>query len=658
MMQPPDTPDGSNRSTDFRLRSFRTQPYPLRRPKLRPQQHLNRTEENYPQHLTDKQRKRWLEAGKKAQQNLQLIQQLTPFRYSLSQQNTPIFIHHLTLHPTLEFIINTVRDITLYVIDTESDPPSALHLEPLPALLQIQAIKSQENTILLLIEVQFLPHSSTRTFNLIQQLCNHIFSPQHHFVAWDNVTNELSPFQQFSLFHLSNIQHYTNLQDYFTDTWNQTHLHISSCPVQQNQVQFDSDSDVELICYVDTHDLNDDFQPKNPSYTNLPCTCPDSIRPYKDSNASWSLQKAIHYTFNEALDKSLTFNIWSCGLDPLLHTTSTTESTTTREALTLYAINDVLAPAKLLFHLDHPIIVTWEPSSSTISNPITDTSSSKLPAYFVFSDSHAKHIETLITTEYCTITTISITGLKWFDTYDQQLCAYSLLQSSTFSSHLSTVSAIMLLIGTNFIYQIDVSQAIQQVAHTINYLHQKYPHLNRKEHISIVATFPCHKPSSTFSSPSLSSNIELYNDQLVTLSTNLNFTVVDFQVNDSHLAADQMHLHFNHRHIIYNFIINYFNELSRRPSPPHCIHRRSSGAIRRRNKFRHAQRKIKQQQFTIHRHIDTHWKPKHVKQLLKQHNVKYACLPEIRKHVLQIQFHNPVDRSHADQALPLDIFSE
>ena len=109
----------------------------------------------------------------------------------------------------------------------------------------MQTIKSQENTILLLVEVQFLPHSSTRTFNLIQQLRNHIFSPQHHFVARGNVTKELSPFQQFSLFDLSNIQHYTNLQDYFTNTWNQTHPYISSCPVQQNQVQFDSDSNVE-----------------------------------------------------------------------------------------------------------------------------------------------------------------------------------------------------------------------------------------------------------------------------------------------------------------------------------------------------------------------------------------------------------------------------
>ena len=120
-------------------------------------------------------------------------------------------------------------------------------------------------------------------------------------------------------------------------------------------------------------------------------------------------------------------------------------------------------------------------------------------------------------------------------------------------------------------------------------------------------------------------------------------------------------LFFNHphfHHIIYNFIINYINELSRRPSPRHSIHRRSSGAIKCPNKFRHAQRKIKQQQLTIHRHIDTHWKPNHVKQLLKQHNVKYACLTELCKHVLQIEFHNPVDRDHADQVPPLDIFSE
>ncbi|CAF3952305.1 unnamed protein product, partial [Rotaria sp. Silwood1] len=89
------------------------------------------------------------------------------------------------------------------------------------------------------------------------------------------------------------------------------------------------------------------------------------------------------------------------------------------------------------------------------------------------------------------------------------------------SSHLSTAAAIILLIGTNSLRQFDASQVLQEVAHTINYLHQHYPNLHRKEAIAIVATFPCLKYYPYFPSTlALSANIDLYNEQLQILSTN------------------------------------------------------------------------------------------------------------------------------------------
>ncbi|CAF4222645.1 unnamed protein product, partial [Rotaria sordida] len=256
---------------------------------------------------------------------------------------------------------------------------------------------------------------------------------------------------------------------------------------------------------------------------NIRCICPDTVRPYKDDNDQWSLQKAIQYTFNEALSKALIINAWSREFDALLHSGHTIEEINTCAALISYAVNDILAPTKLFLYSKHEIIIPDQSSNIVTSSLIIEYQQAQLPSYFVLSDSHARYIDPLINTEYCTITTISISGLKWCDANDSHLCAYSLLQSMTISSHLSTASAIMLLLSTNSLRSFDASQVIQQLAHRINYLHQHYPNLNRKETISIVTTFPCFKPSSKFPSiSSFSSNIDLYNDQLKILATNLN----------------------------------------------------------------------------------------------------------------------------------------
>ncbi|CAF4548251.1 unnamed protein product [Rotaria sp. Silwood2] len=667
-MQSPSNSDDSSPLIDYSRRSstarphrhLSTHPHSLRQPNVNPHQHLlDRTEENCPKHLTGSKRTRYLKAGRKARQNLQLIQQLTPFHYPAFHSINPVFIHHLTPNSTLESIINHIQDVNIYVIDTESEPPTPFRSEPLPATLQIQAIHNQDQTTILLIEVQFLPHPSTYTFSLIQRLCYNIFSPQHHIVSWGEISQELLPFQQFTLFDLSQIRHPLNLQRYFTNEWNRTHPHISSCKTQQRQSYPDPHPQLDLICHIDSDDLDEDLFPDKVHEVNIRCTCPDTIHPYKNDNEQWSLQKAIQYTFNEALDKALTFNAWTCGLDPLLHSGHTTEEINTRAALTSYAVNDILAPTKLLFHLKHEIIIPHQSSNTVTSTSTIEDQQPQLPSYFVLADSHAKHIDPLINTEYCTITTVSISGLKWCDTDNSHLCAYSLLQSAEISSHLSNASAILLLIGMNSVRQFDASQVIQDVAHTITYLHQHYPNLKHKQTISILTTFPCFKPSFRFPSiSSLSSNIDLYNEELNDLSKNLHYTVLDFHVAESHLASDQMHLHFNHRYIIYNSIIEHFKALSQYQSPPPRTHQRSRDALKRRNKIRHNALKHKQQQFYIKRNIDTHWKPKHIKQLFAQYNIKYARLSEVHKHVITIHFNNLKDRDHADEQLTTDIFNE
>ncbi|CAF2676753.1 unnamed protein product [Rotaria sp. Silwood2] len=342
-MQSPNNSEGSGPSIDFPRRSssnqsqriLSTRQHPPPEPNLNPHQHLlNRTEENCPSHLKGSKCTQCLKAARKTRANLQLIQQLPLFFWPTSHYHAPIFIHHLTSSSTIISTLEQTRDVTVY----------------------------------------------------------------HYIVAWGDVFHELSSFQQCALLGSSHIQRPLNLQDYFTNQWNRTYPHLSSCPTQQHQVQFDTDSEVDLICHVDSYDLHDDLSPTRVTLNANTCTCPDTIRQYKNNNEQWTLQKAIQYILNGALYKTHTMNTWSCGFDPQLITNQTTEAIHTRDDMTLYAINDVFATTKFLFHFNHEIIAPYYSSNASTSDSTTNEQPPALSSYFVLSGSHAKHIDTPLTT--------------------------------------------------------------------------------------------------------------------------------------------------------------------------------------------------------------------------------------------------------------------
>ena len=150
---------------------------------------------------------------------------------------------------------------------------------------------------------------------------------------------------------MSHIINVFNIQDEFTTQWNTTHPHIPECLTRHQRDNEVDTSDEYLICCVNADDLDGEVKSNNicPNYTT--CICRDTIRPYKAESEVWSLQKAIYHSFDQALDKSMTLNIWSCGLDLCLNTCYNTQDQVTRTALLSYAINDVLAPTRLFFHL-------------------------------------------------------------------------------------------------------------------------------------------------------------------------------------------------------------------------------------------------------------------------------------------------------------------
>lgn len=182
-------------------------------------------------------------------------------------------------------------------------------------------------------------------------------------------------------------------------------------------------------------------------------------------------------------------------------------------------------------------------------------------------DSHAKNLPLQTTTLKYSITTKFIRGLKFFDQYNSALCLYTLISTREFQIHLSQIDTLILLIGTNSIRNINASSVIHQVQDIINVLRKWFPHFHKPQSISICLIFPCLKVSNRFFTTfSLQSNIDTYNEQLIYLSEQMHFNILDLKITKSHLARDHMHIDYYFEHLILDAMIDHVNHLIELPS--------------------------------------------------------------------------------------------
>jgi hypothetical protein len=94
-------------------------------PESNPQERfLHRTTANCPTHLLEKQKKSWLKAGEKAQNNQTLLDTTRVFYWPESYYGRPVHVHLKTPAHVIESLIQAVVNIHLYTIDTESDKPT------------------------------------------------------------------------------------------------------------------------------------------------------------------------------------------------------------------------------------------------------------------------------------------------------------------------------------------------------------------------------------------------------------------------------------------------------------------------------------------------------------------------------------------------------
>jgi hypothetical protein len=299
--------------------------------------------------------------------------------------------------------------------------------------------------------------------------------------------------------------------------------------------------------------------------------------------------------------------------------------------------------------------------------------------FFVLADSHAKFIPSNFSTSSYSLITRSIPGLKWIDNYDPKLSVYALLSLPEIQSSLSQAKAVLFLVGTNSVRILPARKIVSQIQELIFSVQQNYPHLNQSGKISISLTFPCFKTTCRYpTEQSLISNINLYNKELISLSSQLNFNILDFHINNYHLANDNMHIQFRFRDHIINSIINHFDQVietisttttDSNPSLPSTSSStsdqieptkksKSRAVLDRKNKKRFEQLKLKRQEHTIKRKIHHQWTAALIKQYLDLLQVKYSRIPPVYHRILRIVFNNQHDQDLGEKQIGIDIFDE
>lgn len=561
---------------------------------------IHRSEDNCPIEIHGSKLTGWHNTGKKAKQNFAVISSVPPFDWPTVHYDAPIFINRCTTELILISSVQRIADVHVFMIDTESDFLPAEQSSSQPALLQIQAIHNEDQATVFLVEAQHLPPPSSTTFARIQHLCHTIFSPNNEIIAWGDVRHELSPFANLHLLDISRILKATNLQNRFTKEWNQHHPHTSDCIVAMARASTGKKNNnnnvlISAILQEDTDEDDNDFgevQIIDKFSDSNHCICPPTSRPYKARNAKWQLQRAIHLCFNRALDKSLTLQIWSCGLDPALNPSLSPIQRAERDQMILYAINDVFAPTHLYFYLRRQNSSLSDTSSSiprstisSFSSPSSTTtartdvttrlltttesisstflqSNTSPPLIVIVADSHFKFLPSNFITNSYHLSNYVKSGLSWLNPYDSNLCATTLLQSDLLSSSLSLASAVFLFIGTNSLRVFPADSVIDQVQKVILHIHSTYPHLTSTSAITINHTFPTAKLTTRFRDiHELSANITKYNDMLTSLSKSCNFSILKFPILLNHLYSDGIHVRHRFNNILSNTLYRYIHHL-------------------------------------------------------------------------------------------------
>ncbi|CAF2889477.1 unnamed protein product [Rotaria sp. Silwood2] len=236
---------------------------------------------------------------------LQVFNPLNDYHiHHINQSTSPILLHDL---------IEQARKTTRFTIDTEDD-----YYTHQPALIQIEFI--QDKSIILLIQINHLPHSSSVVFWLIRSLLKVIFNSLNVIYSWGDAKDELSKFIPSRLLSSETLREINNMN-------------------------------IQKI-FKNWHDRKPQRQCILVSLDAVNRLCTYSRKSTTNFNHKWSLQMAIAYAFHEYLDKSRTKSRWSRNLDMTNdnHRSFVVNLKVNRivQEMIEYAVNDCLAVTKLV----------------------------------------------------------------------------------------------------------------------------------------------------------------------------------------------------------------------------------------------------------------------------------------------------------------------
>ncbi|CAF1473560.1 unnamed protein product [Adineta steineri] len=118
---------------------------------------------------------------------------LTPFQQP--HNYSCYFIHKEADIFTLDYLIDEAKQTYHYSLDTEGDP-----IKHVPATIQVEFIRLNAPSIVIIIEVQHLPPPNSPLYMKIQHLCSIIFCSNNNIYSWGNPVNELESFLNLDLF--------------------------------------------------------------------------------------------------------------------------------------------------------------------------------------------------------------------------------------------------------------------------------------------------------------------------------------------------------------------------------------------------------------------------------------------------------------------------
>ncbi|CAF4615924.1 unnamed protein product [Rotaria socialis] len=113
---------------------------------------LGRSEPNYPTHINSKNHTNWPTTGETVRHDQELLLNHDSFHGFKSHCDPPFHIHHRTPSILLESLIQKISTIHLFTITTTSDNSTSDIPKSIPVLIQIQAIRDEELSVVILVE--------------------------------------------------------------------------------------------------------------------------------------------------------------------------------------------------------------------------------------------------------------------------------------------------------------------------------------------------------------------------------------------------------------------------------------------------------------------------------------------------------------------------